>query len=118
MSRPRFLTDHNLNDQIVAGALRTEPSIEILRARESGLAEWSDDAILDYAGEHQWLVVSHDVNTMTSAAIDRIGRHLPMLGLILVQQTLPVSSVIEQLVLIWSARELEEWDRLIVYLPL
>lgn len=109
MSRPRFLADHDLNEHVVAGVLRAKPTIEIVRARDVNLAERSDGEILEYAGSRRWLVVSHDVNTMTQIAVERIQHHLPMPGLILVQQSQPVASVIEELVLIWSASEFEEW---------
>jgi hypothetical protein len=36
----------------------------------------------------------------------------------MVQQTLPIRPVIESIVLIWSASQLEEWKNQVVYLPL
>jgi hypothetical protein len=38
MSRPRFLADHDLNEHLVTGVLRREPTIEFLRVREVGLS--------------------------------------------------------------------------------
>lgn len=42
MSRPRFLADHDLNEQIVTGVLRREPALECVRARDVGMSERSD----------------------------------------------------------------------------
>jgi hypothetical protein len=41
-----------------------------------------------------------------------------MPGLILVQQSQLVVSVIEELVLIWTASEFEAWNQLVVFLPI
>jgi len=118
MSRPRFLADHDLNDYIVAGVLRLEPSVQFLRARELGLARASDDQVLQFAVANPLLVVSHDVTTMSDAAYKRLGQGLPLTGLFLVKQLTPVAAVIDSLVLIWSASELEEWGGRVQYLPL
>lgn len=109
MSRPRFLADHDLNEHIVAGVLRREPTIELTRVRDVGMAERSDEEILQYAENEGLLVVSHDVNTMPAAAFARLAAGHSFPGLFMVQQTLPIGSIVESLVLIWAASELEEW---------
>lgn len=58
VSTIRFLADHDLNEHIVAGIRRREPAIEILRVRDLGLQNCSDAELLDYAHEHQLLVIS------------------------------------------------------------
>jgi hypothetical protein len=118
MSRPRYLADQDLNDHIITGLLRREPAVEIARVRDIGLADRGDADILEYASQRQMLVVSHDVNTMANAAVERVRQALPMSGLILIQQSMPVSSAVEQLVLIWSASEQAEWNQWIVFLPI
>ncbi|MDA1050194.1 MAG: DUF5615 family PIN-like protein [Planctomycetota bacterium] len=117
MSRPRFLADHDLNEHLVAGVLRQEPSIEILRVRDAGMSERSDEEILAYAERAGLLVVSHDVNTMPAAAYARLTAGDSFPGLLMVQQTLPIRPIIESIVLIWSGSELEEWKDQVVYLP-
>ena len=117
MSQPRFLADHDLNEHIVTGVLRREPAVEFLRLRELGLNQQPDSVVLDYAAEHGLLVVSHDVNTMPAEAFARLsdGESLP--GLFMVHQSAPIGRVIDNLVLIWSASEAEEWRDLVVFLP-
>lgn len=68
MSRPRFLADHNLNEQIVVGVLRLVPSAEFRPVRELGFATRDDAFLLDYAARQGLIIVSHDVNTMPAAA--------------------------------------------------
>jgi hypothetical protein len=73
--------------------------------------------VLEFAWQQHWLVVSHDVNTMTAAAQRRIGAGAGLHGLFLAAQTQPIRQVAECLVLIHDAAEFEEWRDLIVYLP-
>ena len=49
MSRPRFLADHDLNEHIVNGAHRREPTLEIVRARDVGMHACPDAEVLEYA---------------------------------------------------------------------
>ncbi len=105
MSRPRYLADHDLNEYIVTGLLRREPTAECARVRDFGMGDASDDAILEYAARQGWLVVSHDVNTMPAAAFARQAKGRAMAGLFMVPQSEPIRAVIESLLLIWSASE-------------
>ena len=68
MSRPRFLADNDLMDQIVLGVQRREPALIMTRLREVGLAPAADSVVLDYAANEGFIVVSHDINTMRAAA--------------------------------------------------
>ncbi len=118
MSRPRFLADHDLNEIVVAGILRRAPSVEFLRVRDVGMEEASDNEISEYADRELRLVVSHDVNTMPAAAYGRSAKGESFPGLLMVRQSLPVGRVIDDLLLIWSATEFEEWKEQVVFLPI
>jgi predicted nuclease of predicted toxin-antitoxin system len=118
MSRPRFLADHDLNEHIVHGVLRREPAIEFLRVRDVALHEHSDAEVLAYAATHQLLVISHDVNTMPAAAYARIETGSPVAGVLMVKQSEPVGRVIDDLILLWSTSEAEEWQNAVAFLPL
>ena len=118
MSRPRFLADQDLNEHIISGVLRHEPSIEFLRLRDIGLGRRADADILSHAAAQGLLVVSHDVNTMIDQAFSRLAAGELLSGLFMVRQRSPIAPVIESLVLIWSASEAEEWQGQVVFLPL
>ena len=117
MSRPRFLADEDLSGNIVRAVRRMEPQVEIVNVVEQGLSSSTDEEVLEFAWQHQWLIVSHDVNTMTAAAQQRINGDAGLHGLFLVVQGQPIRDVAECLVLIHEASEFEEWLNLIVYLP-
>lgn len=118
MSRPRFLADHDLNEQIVTGVLRREPALEFVRAREVGMSGRPDAEVLAYAADMGFIVVSHDVNTMPGAAYGRMSSGQKMSGLLMVKQSDPVGAIISCLIVIWSASEAEEWENQVCFLPL
>ena len=118
MSRPRFLADQDLHDAIVSGVVRIEPSIEFARLRDFGLEELPDEQVLRHAAREHWIVVSHDVSSMPSAASSLLAGGEPMDGLLLAHQLHPLGPSIDSLVLIWTASEAEEWIGRIGFLPL
>ena len=77
-----------------------------------------DPEVLEYAARHGLILVSHDLNTMPAHATQRIATRQALTGLLMVRQTLPLSTAIEQLLLIWSASDAEEWKGLITFLPI
>ena len=84
MGRPRFLADHDLNEHIVIGVQRREPAAEFLRARDLGLSQSADAQVLEYAAQHGLIVVSHDVNSMARAAMERLAAKKASAGLLMI----------------------------------
>jgi hypothetical protein len=117
MSRPRFLADEDLRSSIVRALRRRAPTVEVTTVVEEGLSSANDENVLEFAWQHRWLVVSHDVNTMKAIAEVRIADGRDIHGLLLVPQRRAVSMVAECLGLIAEASEFEEWRNRIVYLP-
>lgn len=115
--RPRFLADEDLRGSIVSAVRRLAPELEITTIVEQGQSGVSDEAVLDYAWEHDLLLISHDVNTLKGTAEQRIADGKGLHGVFLTAQSQPTREVAESIVLIWQASEFEEWDDRIVYLP-
>jgi hypothetical protein len=118
MGLVRYLADHDLNEQIVTGVLRREPSIEFLHVRDIGPPDRPDADVLEWAAARGYVVVSHDVNTMAAAAYERLGRGAEMTGLIMVPQLDPIGPIIDDMILIATATEAEEWSGAVAFLPL
>ncbi len=118
MSRPRFLANHDLTEAILLGVVRREPGVDFQRLREVGMADRPDADVLNYAAELGLLLVSHDVNTMTAHASERIAAGLPMPGLFLAHQHEQVGVIVDDLVLIWLGSDAEEWEGQVVFLPM
>jgi hypothetical protein len=117
LSTPRFLADEDLRHRIVKAARRLEPSLEFATVVELGFSQAKDPELLEFAAKNNWLLVSHDVNTMKSYAEQRLAAGQGIAGLLLVPQNKPSRPIAENLVLIWAASSAEEWKDRIVFLP-
>jgi hypothetical protein len=118
MSRPFFLADNDFNEDILQGVARSQPTIQITRLRDVGLAMSSDADVLEWAAQRNQIVLSHDVNTMSAAAVERLASQKKLAGLMLVhQRPLAMRAVIESILLIWSASDAEEWHGQVIFLP-
>src|SRR5919109_1428314 len=103
MSQPRYLADQDLNERILAGLIRREPAVSVVRVREIGLSKSSDADILEHASRNSLIVVSHDVTTMPAAAFERMAAGADVAGLFMAPQNEPIRAIIESLLLIWAA---------------
>lgn len=116
MSRPRFLADEDLRGSIVRAVRRMSATLEFVTIVEEDLSSAADEEVLEFAWQHEWLVDSHDVNTLKAFAEQRIADRQGLHGLFLVPQRSDIRMVAESLVLIWDASEFEEWrDRIVFF---
>ena len=106
----RLLADENLDHDLVRGALRRRPRLDLIRVQDVGLSETEDPDILAWTAQEQRVVVTHDVNTMTAFAMERVTRGEPMAGVFIIHQEATVlSRIIEDLLLLDDCNETAEW---------
>ena len=115
--RVKFQADGDLDGRIVRGLRRTAPEIEIRTASDAGLEGLKDPDVLRISAESGRFLVSQDRRTRPGhfaryASVERSA------GLILLRDGIPIATTIDELVLIWSATEAEEWVGRIVWIPL
>jgi predicted nuclease of predicted toxin-antitoxin system len=115
----RLLADENFDHDIVRGVLRRRPELDLVRAQAVGLSTTPDPEILAWAARERRVVLSHDINTMTSFAIKRVTHSEPMAGLFIVhQEGAALSKIIDDILLLDDCSETDEWVGQIQYLPL
>ncbi len=114
----RLLIDQDLDQVIVRGLLLRVPELDVITAHQAGLSGASDPELLAWAAEHARIVVTHDRRTMPYHAADRMAKSERFAGMIIVSRRLPVSQAIDDLEIIVSCSDLEEWENIIKYLPL
>lgn len=114
---PLFI-DHDLSDVITDGVLDHFPDVDLVRAKEVGLDEADDAKLLEWATMNARVLVSSDANTMIDAANERVRQGLPMLGLIVVRQSLAYRVAIEDVAAIALCSETIEWADKVTFLPL
>lgn len=112
-----FQADADLNHIIVKATLRYRPAIDFRSALSANLVGLSDAEVLALAATTGRVLVTHDRKTMPSHFAAFI-EHSQSSGVIIVPQRLPVRSVVEDLILIWTASETEEWINRLQILPL
>jgi hypothetical protein len=84
-----------------------------------GLSEADDLEVLAWAAQEQRVLLTHDVNTMTRFAIERITRGEPMAGAFIIhQEGAAFSTIINDLLLLDECSDTSEWYDQIQYLPL
>ena len=113
----RFQADADLNQIILRALIRHEPEVDFQTATKAALAGLTDQDVLAMAMREGRVLVTHDQTTMPRHFADFIASNISP-GLIVIPQRLPLFSAVEDLLLIWSASEADEWVNRICFLPL
>ncbi len=114
----RLLADENFDNDIVRGVLRRTTQVDLVRVQDVGLAGVDDPEILAWAAQEERILLTHDVETITKFAYERIVAGLPLAGVFEIRQSVPISVAIDEIVLITEYSEQREWAGNIHYLPL
>ena len=114
--KPRFQADADLNQKIIAGLRRREPTIDFQTARQGDVIGRPDPEVLLIAARTGRILVSHDRQSMTGH-FARFVETQPSPGLIVVSQDLDIGAAIEDLLLIWAASDSEEWQDKLGFVP-
>ena len=121
MSQIQFLLDENVGP-VLAGTVKTlEPAVTVFSVGQPGgpVKQTSDEVLLQYAADFQYVLVTFDKNTMVKFAVDRMVEGKAMSGLIVIPSDRSSrQKVAEDMVLIWSLETSEDWLNRIDYLPL
>jgi predicted nuclease of predicted toxin-antitoxin system len=92
--------------------------MDFLPASDAKLEGVPDPGVLAKAAEQDRILVTHDFQTMPQHFADFLQTHGSSPGVLLAPQHLPVAEAIEELVLIWTATDPDEWRNRILRIPL
>lgn len=112
-----FQADNDLNQKIVAIVLRREPTIDFQTAAQANLHGLDDLTVLSLAAFENRLLISHDQSTMPQHFAEFIAENTSA-GLLIAPQTLSLNIVVEEILMIWTASDAEEWINRVSYIPL
>ena len=103
----RFLADEDFDGPVIAGVRRRYPYVQVQTIQELGMSGTTDPEILEWATEHDLVVLSRDVNSMTDFAKQRVEQGIPLYGLLLAHDRMARGTIINQIEA-WSRRERDE----------
>ena len=113
----RFQADADLNQVIVFAVARRVPAIDFRTATSAGLAGLKDLDVLAVAARDGRVLVTHDQASMPRHFAE-FARSQQSPGVIVVPQHLSLREAADDLILIWTATEANEWTGRIVFLPI
>jgi hypothetical protein len=112
----RLQADADFNQIIVAAVVRKDPAVDLRTATLAALEGMSDLQVLAHAAAEGRVLVTHDAKTMPRHFAEFV-RSRDSAGVVVVPQHLPVSMVVEELLLIATATSADDWTNRICYLP-
>ncbi|MEM8962724.1 MAG: DUF5615 family PIN-like protein [Acidobacteriota bacterium] len=113
----RFQADSDLKRGILLAVDRLEPRVDFRSATDAGLDGVKDPDVLARTARDGRILVTHDRKTMPRHFGTFVTRQSSP-GVLVVPQKVPIALAAEELVLIWSVTEAEEWIDRICGLPL
>ena len=114
----RLLTDEDVHGDIMKGLLRRQPTLDLLRVQDVGLRQSPDSIILDWAAQHDRVVVSVDKKTLAAAAWNRVVNGEPMPGVAILRTILSIGQAIDEVEVIALVGEPEDLRDQVIYLPI
>jgi hypothetical protein len=115
--RVRFQADADLNQVIVFAVLRRVAAVDFRTATSASLAGLKDQDVLGVAARDGRVLVTHDQATMPRHFAEFVqSQHSP--GVIVIPQHLPLQEAADDLILIWTATDANEWIDRIAFLPI
>ena len=114
----QLLIDENLDHRILRGLKLRVPGLQYVVVQDTELRGSRDAALLEWAAAMQYVLVTHDVNTLPKAARERIQAGRMTAGLIIVPEDLAIATAIEDLTVAVECSNSEEFRNHVLYLPL
>ena len=114
----RLLADENFNGHIVRGLFRRRPELDLVRVQDVGLGEADDPTILEWTAVHNRILLTHDRATVPDFAHERIVAQQPMPGVFILNDRMSLRQAIEEILFLDEYSKPNEWENLVVYLPL
>ena len=114
----RLLIDQDFDHDILRGLMRRVPDLDAVTAHEAGLGQAADPELLDWAAQSGRIVVTHDRKTMPEHAATRSAGGERMPGVFVAPRRLPIGQVIDDLELMVTCSDENQWENIVRYLPL
>jgi predicted nuclease of predicted toxin-antitoxin system len=115
--RIRFQADADLDGRLIKALKRKFPGIDFRTAAEGRLEGAGDQEVLRIAARDRRVLVSQDRRTMP-AHFAAYTQSEDSSGVVLLRPAIPIAVAAEEIAIIWTASEPEEWVNRLVWIPL
>lgn len=92
-------------------------TLDLVRVQDLGLLGQDDPTVLKWAAERLRLLLTHDRATMPAHAYERVRGKLPMPGIIVADDRMPIGQAVQDSLLIATCSQEGEWEGRALYLP-
>jgi len=113
-----LLIDQNFNEDILDGLTRRDATLEFTLARDVGLEAAPDATVLEWAAARGLVLLTHDRKTIPPFAYARVAAGLPMPGVFLVSNDMPIGQAIDELLIAVQCLAADECTNLVRYFPI
>jgi predicted nuclease of predicted toxin-antitoxin system len=113
-----LLIDEHVHGAILDGLRNSRSDLDIVRVQDVGLGSKPDSEILAWAANQGRVVISLDKKTLAVAAWQRVAHGLPMPGVAILRRFMTIGQAIQELELVAAVGTPDDFQDLVVYLPL
>jgi hypothetical protein len=114
----KFLADENFDNRIMRGILRRQPDIDIVRVQDLEIAGADDLTVLAWAAQAGRILLTHDERTIPHYVYERVATGETVAGVVVASNSLAISAVIEDILLIVECSSAADWINQLLRLPL
>lgn len=114
----RFLADENFNNRILRKLQDELPELDVTRVQDTVIYEADDATVLEWAATQNRILITHDVQTITKYAYNRVKDGLPMPGIIEVHSDTPIGQAVDELLLMIGAGTVADFENQVKYIPI
>lgn len=113
----RFVADENVNNDIVRGLRRRDPTIDVTRVQDELIDGAADPEVIAWAHDQSRIVLTHDGKTSSHYAHQQIRAGGHTAGVFMIHGWLPIGPTIEDLLTAHVTTEMADWVDVVEYLP-
>lgn len=120
MNEIRYLLDENVNPVLRSALLRENPNLTVWQIGLPGAPAFGtpDPEILIWCEENEFILVTNNRKSMPVHLAEHLASRSCANGILTLSESMSVGETVDDLILIASASELEEYRNLILYLPI
>lgn len=120
MSKIRYLLDENVNPIIRAALLSRDPNLTVWQVGMPGAPEYGtlDPEILAWCVENDFILLTRNRKSMPVHLEEHLAQGGRANGILTLSENMSVGETVDELSLIASATDLEEYQNLILYLSI